>query len=256
MAILDITLNNLIYVEAAIIVLGAVILERVIVQYLKQVAKRTRWPPHITNGFVLFFRLLILLGAAVIVLRVGGVPPDWLAAYAALGGAAVGFASQRTLGNFFAGFFIIATHPFRVNDYIKVDNLEGIVDEITFNYTKILTRSSTLVYISNLKILDQNVVNYQYLEKSSLYCYNFELAFDQTLSTAQLEKILEDVFGKHSKNLPRKPEYTQLRMGAFERTYGFYIYVTKPQDIFTIHPALVKEITEAWEKTKAKTSNQ
>jgi small conductance mechanosensitive channel len=253
MALWDDIQPYIVYIEAAVLVAVAVILERLIARYLKRVSKRKDWPPHVTNGLVLIFRLLILLGVVAMVLRIGGVPPDWLVAYSALGGAALGFASQRTLGNFLAGIFVFVTHPFRVNDYVKIDNIEGVVDEITFNYTKILTRSGTLVFISNLKVLDQNVVNYRFRGgKSRLYCYTVDLAFDHSLPLNQLEKAFDEVIERYEKKLPRKPEYVQLRLGAFDRGYVFYLYVKAPQDIFTVHPAFVKEITEAWEKAKEK----
>jgi len=253
MTLWDDIMANLIYIEAAVLVAVAIILERLITRYLKRVSKQKEWPPHVTNGLVLIFRLLILLGAVATIMRIGGIPPDWLVAYSALGGAAIGFASQRTLGNFLAGLFIFLTHPFRVNDFVRVDNVEGIVDEITFNYTKILTRSNTLVFISNLKILDQNVVNFRYQGgKSPLHCYTFELAFDHSLSTNQLEKAFDEVIKQYSEKLPRKPEYVQLRMGAIDRSYAFYLYVKNPRDIFAIHPAFVKEITQVWDKARGK----
>lgn len=253
MTLWDYIQSNLIYIEAAVLVAVAIILERLIARHLKQLSKQKEWPPHVTNGLVLIFRLLILLGAVATILRIGGVPPDWLVAYSALGGAAIGFASQRTLGNFLAGLFIFLTHPFRVNDYVRVDSIEGIVDEVTFNYTKILTRSNTLVFISNLKMLDQNVVNFRYQGgKSPLYCYTFELTFDHSLASEQLEKAFDEVIMRYAEKLPRKPEYVQLRIGAFDRSYAFYLYVKKPQDIFAVHPAFVKEITKAWDRARGK----
>ena len=242
---------NLIYIEAIVLVIVAIIIERIISLYFKRLSKRKEWPPHVTNGLILIFRLLILLGSVATVLRIGGIPPDWLVTYSALGGAAIGFASQRTLGNFLAGIFIFLTHPFRVNDYVKVDNVEGIVDEITFNYTKILTRSNTLAFISNLRMLDQTVVNYNYQGGGAkLYCYSIELAFDHSLPVNLLEKTFDEVIAGFGKNLPRKAEYAQLSVGAFERKYAFYLYVKKPREIFTAHPEFVKQITEAWEKAR------
>jgi small-conductance mechanosensitive channel len=248
----DIT-ANLIYIEVATIVAVAIILERIIAKYLRHVSKRKEWPHRVTNSLLLIFRLLILLGAVATLMRIGGLPPDWLVAYSAFGGAAIGFASTRIIGNFMAGLFLIVTRPFNVNDFVRVDNIEGIVVELTFNYTKILTRSNTLVFISNLKILDQNVVNYRYLgEKSPLYCYTVELAFDHSLHTDQLEKIFNEVMERYAKNLPKKPEYVQLRIGAFDRSYAFYLYVKNPHDIFAIHPMFVREITEEWDKARGK----
>jgi len=253
MAFWDVIEANLIYIEAVVLVIVAIVIERLISHYLKRVSKRKEWPPHVTNGLILIFRLLILLGSVVTVLRIGGIPPDWLVAYSALGGAAIGFASQRTLGNFLAGLFIFITHPFRVNDYVKVDNVEGIIDEITFNYTKILTRSNTLAFISNLKILDQTVINYRYQGGGAkLFCYNMELAFDHSLPVNLLEKTFDEVIARFEKNLPRKPEYAQLSVGAFDRKYAFYIYVKKPREIFSVHPEFVKQLTGAWEEARKK----
>jgi small-conductance mechanosensitive channel len=186
-------------------------------------------------------------------MRIGGVPPDWLVAYSALGGAAIGFASTRTLGNFFAGLFVFITRPFRVNDFVRIDNIEGVVEEITFNYTKIRTQSNTLVFISNLKILDQNVVNYKYRgQKPPLYCYPVALTFDHSLTTSQLEKTFDEVIERYGEKLVIKPEYAQLSMGAFDRSYVFYLHFKKPQDIFTVHPAFVKDITQAWDRARGK----
>ena len=245
-----------VYLWAAIIVIVALGIERFIARYLKSVARRKEWPPHVMNGILLTFRLLILLGAVAMVMRIGGVPPDWLVAYSALGGAAVGFASTRTLGNFIAGLFLFVARPFKVSDFVRIDSVEGIVDEITFNYTKIRTRSGTLVFISNLKILDQNIVNFRCRGgKASMYCYSVELAFDHKLSNAQLESIFDKVIVKYEKDAPRKPEYAQMSVGAFERRYVFYLYVKRPQDVFTLHPEFVREITEAWDVAKAKASS-
>jgi small-conductance mechanosensitive channel len=242
-----------VYLWAAIIVVVAVGIERFIARYLKNVARRKEWPPHVMNGLLLLFRLLILLGAVAMAMRVVGVPPDWLVAYSALGGAAVGFASTRTLGNFIAGVFLFVARPFKVNDFVRVDSVEGIVDEITFNYTKIRTRNDTLVFISNLRILDQNIVNFRCCgERSSMYCYSVELAFDHKLTGAQLESLFDKVVAKYEKEMPRKPEYAQMSIGAFDRRYLFYLYVKRPQDVFTLHPEFVREITEAWDKARVK----
>ncbi|MEM3673452.1 MAG: mechanosensitive ion channel [Candidatus Bathyarchaeia archaeon] len=117
----------------------AVILERIITRWLRGLIKKTEMPPDVGNGLILTGRLIILVGVAVALLRVGGVSSEMLISFSALGGAAVGFASTRTIGNLIAGLFIWVTRPFRVGDYVRIDNVEGIVQEITLNYAKILT---------------------------------------------------------------------------------------------------------------------
>ncbi len=84
----------------------------------------------------------------------GGVQAEWLLSVSAIGGAALGFASQKTIGNFLAGLFLLVAKPFKVGDYVKLGTVEGIVQEITINYAKILTSGNNIVSVSNLQILE------------------------------------------------------------------------------------------------------
>jgi small conductance mechanosensitive channel len=235
-----------------IIAIVATTVERLITRWLRKFVKRTEVPPEVSNGLILTERLIILVGAVVALLHVGGVSADILVSFSALGGAAVGFASTRTIGNFIAGLFLLVTRPFRVGDYVRIDGIEGIVQEITLNYAKILTPSNTVVSISTQRILDRDLTNYRFGgEESKLFCYGFELAFDHRLPTEKLEELLDSVIEHYAEKLPRKPEYQPTKLTGFERRYMFYFYVEDPADIFVLQPQLVKEITQAWDETRA-----
>lgn len=82
---------------------------------------------------------LDLFGSVVSIIRVGGLDTQWFVAFSAPGGAAVGLASTQTIGNFIAGLYLLAARPFKVGDYVRLGTIEGVVQEITINYTKILT---------------------------------------------------------------------------------------------------------------------
>ena len=229
----------------------AAVIERIITRWLRKIIKRTEMPPEVGNGLMLTGRLVILVGVVVALLHVGGVPAEILISFSALGGAAVGFASTRTIGNFIAGLFLLVTRPFRVGDYVRIDGIEGIVQEITLNYAKILTPSNTMVSISTQRILDRDLTNYRLMgEKSNLFCYGFELTFDHRLPTEKLEELLDSVIEHYAEKLPRKPEYQLTKLTSFARHYMFYIYVEYPRDIFVIQPQIVREITQAWDQTK------
>ena len=229
----------------------AAVIERIITRWLRKIIKRTEMPPEVSNGLILTERLIILVGAVVALLHVGGVSADILVSFSALGGAAVGFASTRTIGNFIAGLFLLVTRPFRVGDYVRIDGIEGIVQEITLNYAKILTPSNTMVSISTQRILDRDLTNYRLMgEKSNLFCYGFELTFDHRLPTEKLEELLDSVIEHYAEKLPRKPEYQLTKLTSFARHYMFYIYVENPRDIFVIQPKIVRKITQAWDQTK------
>lgn len=234
-----------------VIVAVAVVIERLLTRWLKKFIKRAELPADVGNGLVLTGRLILLIGAVVALLRVGGVPSDILVSLSALGGAAVGFASTRTIGNFIAGLFLLVTRPFRVGDYVRIDGIEGIVQEISLNYAKILTPTNNVVSISTQRILDRDITNYRYKgDESNLFCYGFELNFDHALSTEKVENMLDSVIERYAEKLPKKPEYQSSRLTSFARYYMFYIYVEDPRDIFVLQPQLVKEIIQAWDKAK------
>jgi len=236
-----------------VVVIAAVaaVVERLVTRWLRKVVKRREMPPEVGNGLILTGRLVILVGAVVVLLHVGGVPSDILVSFSALGGAAVGFASTRTIGNFIAGLFLLVTRPFRVGDYVRIDGVEGIVQEITLNYAKILTPTNTMVSISTQRILDRDVTNFRFREEESkLFCYGFELTFGYTLSTEKLEELLDSVIKQYAEKLPRKPEYQLSKLTSFARHYIFYIYVEDPRDIFILQPQIIREIIQALDKTK------
>lgn len=242
------------FLSLFVIAVVAVVLERLFTRYLSRFARRARLAPHVTNGLVLTARLLILIGAAVSAVRVGGLPTDWFVAFSAIGGAAVGFASTKTIGNFVAGLYLLAARPFRVGDLVRLGTVEGIVEEIAINYTKILTMGNNLVSISNLQIMDRDITNYSYKsdERDGLHCYTFEISFDHSVSSSKIGEIFDEVFQKCCDKLPKKSHFMLLRSTGFERVYLVYLYVRKPEDVFALRPQVAEEAFKLWDKERQK----
>jgi small-conductance mechanosensitive channel len=248
----DISLLTILWV--AIITAVAIILERVLARYIRRLAKRAHVESNVTNGTVLAFRLLILIGALASLTKLGGVPTEWFVTFSALGGAAVGFASTQTIGNFIAGLYLLASRPFRVGDLVRIGTVEGVVQEITINYTKVLTIGNNIVSFTNLNILQKDITNFLYQDDKhgSLYCYTFEIGFDHNVSTDKIAEILNEVFERHKHTLPQKPSYMLLRSAAFERVYMVYLYVEHPQDVFGLRPQIAEEVFKRWDAERAK----
>lgn len=236
-----------------VIVAVAIALERLITIYLSRFAKRAKLELSTANNLVLTFRILVLIGAVLAISRVGGLQPEWILAVSAIGGAALGFASQKTIGNFIAGLFLLAARPFKVGDYVRIGTIEGIVQEITINYTKVLTIGNNKVSVSNLQILDRDITNFTYKsgKNISLYCYTFEIGFNHSVSTEKTAQIFDEVFERHMHMLPKKPSYMLTRSGAFERVYMVYLYVEHPEDIFALRPQIAEEVFKRWDMERA-----
>jgi small-conductance mechanosensitive channel len=240
--------------EIIVIAATAIVLERIVTRYLSHFAKQTKLEPNVANNLALSFRILVLIGAIVAISRVSGVNSEWVLSISAIGGAAVGFASQKTIGNFVAGIFILAARPFKVGNYVRIGTVEGIVSEITINYTKVLTAAKNFVSISNLQILDRDVTNFLYeiAKNSSLYCYTFEIGFDHSVPSDKMAEIFNKVFEKHAESLPRKPTYGFNRSTNVDRIYLVYLYVNNPEDIFTLKPEIAGEVFSLWDVERLK----
>ncbi len=237
-----------------IIAIIAVTLERLLSRYLSHFAKRIKLEPSASNNLVLTFRILILIFTVLAISSLGGVQAEWLLSVSAIGGAALGFASQKTLGNFIAGLFLLAARPFKVGDYVKIGTVEGIVEEITMNYTKVLTSGNNTVSVTNLQILDRDITNYLYesTKNYNLYCYTFEIGFDHSIPSEKLNQLFNQIFDSYSRILPRRPTCMLIRSTNADRVYLVYLYVDKPQDIFTLRPRIADEIFQRWDEERAK----
>jgi hypothetical protein len=241
-------------IAVIVIVVVAVTLERLITRYLRRFAKRARMAPHVANGVTLTFRILILIGALVALVRIVGVSTDLFLAFSAFGGAAVGLASTQTIGNFIAGLYLLATRPFKVGDYVRLGTVEGVVEEITINFTKVLTLNNNLVIISNLQVMSRDMTNclYEREKLEPLYCCTFEISFDHSISADRIAAIFDQVFEEYNAKLPKPLSYMLLRSGAFDRVYMVYLYVKKPEDVFIFRPQIAEEVFKRWDMERLK----
>ena len=72
-------------------------------------------------------------------------------------GLVVGFAAQKTLGNFIAGLLIAFSQPVRIGDQVEVDGTAGVVEEIGLTYTFIRTRDDVRLVIPNEKLASDTI---------------------------------------------------------------------------------------------------
>jgi len=83
----------------------------------------------------------------------------WLAS-AGIAGIAIGFAAKDTLANLFSGVFIMADSPYKIGDYVVLDNtVRGRVTHIGIRSTRLLTRDDVEVTIPNSVMGNSKVIN-------------------------------------------------------------------------------------------------
>jgi small-conductance mechanosensitive channel len=99
-----------------------------------------------------------LLSALLVIPQIRAVAGGLLASSAVVG-IVVGFASQRTLGNFVAGLLIAFTQPLRLGDQVVVEDTEGVVEEIGLIYTFLRTENGDRLVIPNEKLASDTIRN-------------------------------------------------------------------------------------------------
>src|SRR4051794_5833473 len=94
-----------------------------------------------TAGIVGFLvRLVLLIAAGVLALRIAGLTPRTLAVGGAVTAIVIGLAAQSTLGNLFAGLLLLSVQPFRVGERVRLQagnlagQLEGTVSQLGLLY--------------------------------------------------------------------------------------------------------------------------
>ena len=124
-------------IVVVVVLTGTALLARVID---RRIARRELSSEAITRYRVLrrsitaVILVVGILSALLVIPQVRAVAGGLLASSAVVG-IVVGFASQRTLGNFVAGLLIAFTQPLRLGDRVEVGGEGGVVEEIGLTYT-------------------------------------------------------------------------------------------------------------------------
>jgi small-conductance mechanosensitive channel len=102
--------------------------------------------------------------AIIVILDNLGVNVTGLVAGLGIGGIAIGLAAQGIFKDLFAALAIIFDKPFRKGDGIRVDQLNGTVEQIGLKTTRIRSLDGEEVILSNAILLDKEIHNFAYLE--------------------------------------------------------------------------------------------
>ena len=103
----------------------------------------------------------ILLVGVVVIITLSNFGID-IAPLVALGGAAalgLSFAIQGPVSNYGAGLVIILTRPFVVGDTIQVQDVSGVVEEVSPSATTLIGEDQERITIPNRKVVGEILVN-------------------------------------------------------------------------------------------------
>ena len=124
-----------------------------------------------------------LLSALLVIPQVRAVATGILASSAVIG-IVVGFAAQRTIGNFIAGLLIAISQPIRLGDYVETAGFIGVVEEIGLTYTFIRLDDNDRLVVPNEKIASDTIRNSSIRSRKKLAHVTVQVPLDTDLGAA------------------------------------------------------------------------
>lgn len=77
-----------------------------------------------------------------------------------IGSLAVGFAAKDSIENLFGTFTVLLDNPFKLGDVVKVNDIEGTVEQVGFRSTRVRTFEDSLITVPNSRFIGQHVENF------------------------------------------------------------------------------------------------
>ncbi len=107
-----------------------------------------------------------------------------------LGGLAFALAAKDTAANLFGGLSILADRALKIDDWVKVDGVEGTVEEIGLRTTKIRTFEKSLVTVPNQIIANNPIENFS---RRDIRRIKMRIGLIYSTTQEQMEAILHDI---------------------------------------------------------------
>jgi len=181
-------------VVAAVIFAAVVLFARAMDWWLR----RRELTPESATRYRIFRRMIIvvilvvgLFSALLAIPEVRAVAGGLLASTAILG-IILGFAAQRTLGNFIAGLLIGLAQPVRIGDRVEYEGSAGVIEEIGLTYTFIRAVDRRRIVVPNEKLASDTIVNASIRSRETFAEVSVPVPLTADLDAA-LDALQEDV---------------------------------------------------------------
>lgn len=193
-----------------ILVVGMILIGHVS-KLIKMAFKRSKIEPTAAT-FLESFINIALKGLLVMTVVIQlGVKESSIIAVLGTIGLAIGLALQGSLSNFAGGVLILILKPFKVGDFIEIQNFSGKVDKIQVFHSCLLTPDNKAITIPNGTLINSIVVNF-----SAKSTRRVDIAFNVSYESdiMQVQKLLMNMLLAHPKILKEPEPFLRLTAQA------------------------------------------
>ncbi|WP_276252620.1 mechanosensitive ion channel family protein [Halomontanus rarus] len=127
----------------------------------------------------------VIVAAVVIALTIAGLDfvLERTAILVAALTVALGFAAQNVVGNLVSGAFIVTDSKFNIGDWIRWEEQEGVIEDISFRATRVRTFDNEVITVPN-STLTQTAVTNAVLNESLRLEVTLEINYDDDVEEA------------------------------------------------------------------------
>ncbi len=146
--------------SVAFLVLGLVIIKIVRIIARSATLKSNKLDKSASTFVISILTVVLYLALVIVVVSsLGFSTAGIIAAFSAVA-LAVALALKDSLASLANGIIIIFTKPFKKGDYVAINGVDGLVQDIRLFNTKIVTYSNEEIIVPNSEILGNKLINY------------------------------------------------------------------------------------------------
>ena len=154
------------------------------------IGKYGRASREMASFIIKITKVLIISLGIIALLQEFGINVTGFLASLGLGGLAFALAAKDTAANIFGGIAILTDNIFKIGEWIKVGDAEGIVEDIGMRTTKIRAFDKRLIIVPNAVIANSNVENFSRRDKRRVVM-RIGLTYNTSIET--VKKVVEEI---------------------------------------------------------------
>ncbi len=167
---------------------SVVILDETIYRFARRIGKELY--REIGAFFIKTLKIFIFAIGLVSILQEWDINVSAFLASLGLGGLAFALAAKDTAANLFGGLSILADRALKIDDWIKVGEVEGIVEDIGLRTTKVRTFQKSLVTVPNQMIANNPIENFS---RRNIRRIKTRIGLVYSTTNEQIEAIVQDI---------------------------------------------------------------
>lgn len=185
---------------------------------------------------VIFWSMGIIIG-----LNNAGFDVAALIAGLGIGGLALALAAQDTVKNIFGGIMVYLDKPFKVQDRIKINGFDGVVEEVGIRSTRLRTLEGRQITIPNAQFSENPVENIT-REPSRKVVTNLELTYTTEPEKIELALSILKEIGANHVGLEDEVNVTFNKWGEFSMGLMFVYFIKPSSDILVTQTEINLEV--------------